>query len=86
MTPVFTRREIAEKENKMSEQHNQQTGELSIDELDAVAGGAANVVNSSRSNVKNNLTVSTGTTDSTPTMAPTDTAMPAGVGTLVTNP
>jgi hypothetical protein len=40
----------------MSEQHNKPTGELSIDELDAVAGGSANVVNTSRSNIKNNIT------------------------------
>ena len=43
----------------MSEKENNHNSELSMDELDAVAGGAASVVNSSRSNVKNNFTVAT---------------------------
>ena len=59
----------------MSEQYNKQNNELSMDDLDAVAGGAANVVNSSRSNVRNNMSV-TDPTSGTPTATSTPTAAP----------
>jgi len=70
----------------MSKQNEKHTSELSMEDLDAVAGGAANVVNSSRSNIKNNITVAdpnTGTTPTTPTSTLTG---PATGTTLSTNP
>jgi len=58
----------------MSEQYNKQNNELSMDDLDAVAGGAANVL-TSRSNVRNNMSV-TDPTSGTPTATSTPTAAP----------
>jgi hypothetical protein len=54
----------------MSEKNEKQTSELSMDELDAVAGGQTSAVNISRSNVKNN--------DQVGPVGPTGPVEPAG--------
>jgi len=41
ITPEFTKRAISKRKNKMSERNEKQTSELSMDELDNVAGGAS---------------------------------------------
>lgn len=69
----------------MSKQNEKHTSELSMEDLDAVAGGAANVVNSARSNIKNNIveTDPTGTPTAAPTQTLTGTLTPT---VTVTNP
>jgi hypothetical protein len=41
VTPEFTQRENSKRKNKMSEKNEKQTSELSMEELDNVAGGGS---------------------------------------------